>query len=179
VRLFTTWAFYYEGKRFFEGNRALFDNENIKRPIYNAFQMFEMLGDTRVQLQSAADASNVTPQIDGIATRDARGNLAICLWNFDEAGRRTGTQSIELEIRPGKDRANIERYQIDAEFSNAYAAWKRIGAPQDPTPEQIAQIKQKEDLQKVESQTAAPTSDGGLHYKFELPQPAVCLIKIT
>ena len=31
----TTWAFYMEGKRWFEGNRTLVTNENVEKPILN------------------------------------------------------------------------------------------------------------------------------------------------
>lgn len=188
VRLFTTWAFYYEGKRFFEGNRALFDNENIKKPIFNAFQLFEMLGETRLNLCSVAAPARVSepPPIDGLATRDEAGNLAVCIWNFDENPQRTGSQRIELEIRPrahfdiprnplSKSDGLIKRFQIDGEHSNSYAIWKRLGAPQDPTPAQIAQMKESEGLELVES-VKVVVSDETIFYRFELPQPGVSLV---
>jgi xylan 1,4-beta-xylosidase len=189
VRLFTTWAFYYEGKRFFEGNRALFDNENIQRPIFNAFQMFEMLGDTRLNLQTLpaegeASAQSDFPQIDGLATRAAAGNLAICIWNFAENPLQAAPRLIELEINSNgpnlfsKGDVAIERFQIDGEHSNSYSAWKKLGAPQDPTSKQIERIKMSAGLQLVESSTDVLVSQGKILYKFELPAPGVSLIKI-
>ena len=35
VAFVTTWAFYMEGKRWFEGNRTLVTNENVEKPILN------------------------------------------------------------------------------------------------------------------------------------------------
>ncbi|HEX9653137.1 MAG TPA: hypothetical protein VGA99_05460 [bacterium] len=197
IRLFTTWAFYYEGKRFFEGNRALFDNENIKKPIFNAFQLFEMLGETRLSLQSIPAAGRVSEllPIDGIATCDSAGNLAICIWNFGENLRQTGSQLVDLEVRWGSNsdiplnspfdklRAGaskgdlVERFQIDGERSNSYSLWKTFGSPQDPSPEQIAQMRKSADLQIVEPQTAVAISEGKSHYRFELPMPSVALIR--
>jgi len=198
VRFFTTWAYYYEGKRFFEGNRALFDNENIKRPIFNVFQLFEMLGEKRLSLQSIPVAGkSSTQEIDGLATRDAAGNLTICIWNFEENLAKAGSATVELEVRAGlksdiplnpsrsvgtgssKENFRIERFQIDAEHSNAYSLWRKLGAPQDPAPEQIEQIKNVEGLQLVETKKGSASSDGKLNYQFELQQPGVCLIKIS
>src|SRR5262249_24875233 len=48
VERFTSWAFYMEGKRWFEGNRALVTNENVGLPVLDGFRMLERLGDDRV-----------------------------------------------------------------------------------------------------------------------------------
>ena len=45
---FTSWAFYMEGKRWFEGNRALVTNENVELPVLDGFRMLERLGVHRV-----------------------------------------------------------------------------------------------------------------------------------
>ena len=49
VERFTTWAFYFEGKRWFEGNRTLVTNENVELPVVDGFRMLERLGDRRVE----------------------------------------------------------------------------------------------------------------------------------
>ena len=48
----TTWAFYLEGKRFFEGNRTLVTREDVEKPILNAFRMLARLGDVRLGVTS-------------------------------------------------------------------------------------------------------------------------------
>jgi len=52
VGLITQWAFYFEGKRCFEGTRALFDPLGIRKPVFNGFEMLSRLGGTRLALAS-------------------------------------------------------------------------------------------------------------------------------
>ena len=58
----TTWSFYFEGERFFEGTRSLFTAQGIEKPVLNAYRMLGRLGDTRL-------ADRVEP---GVAARSAR-----------------------------------------------------------------------------------------------------------
>jgi xylan 1,4-beta-xylosidase len=181
IKLFTTWAFYFEGKRFFEGNRALFTNENIKNPIFNAFVLLEGLGETRLRLITDSPATGSFPQVDGLATIAADGSVAVVIWNFDEDAKNSGAATLHLELRglpAGFKKVFIERFQIDHEHSNSYCAWKKIGAPQNPTPEQIEYIKKHENLKLVESKNTQ-VMDGVVQYVFDLPMHGVALVKVS
>ena len=48
----TTWSFYFEGERFFEGTRSLFTAQGIEKPVLNAYRMLSRLGDTRLAVES-------------------------------------------------------------------------------------------------------------------------------
>ena len=41
----TTWSFYFEGERYFEGTRGLFTASGIEKPLVNAYRMLSRLGD--------------------------------------------------------------------------------------------------------------------------------------
>jgi xylan 1,4-beta-xylosidase len=49
----TTWSFYFEAERFFEGTRSLFTAQGIEKPVLNAYRMLSRLGDTRVAVESS------------------------------------------------------------------------------------------------------------------------------
>jgi xylan 1,4-beta-xylosidase len=50
----TTWSFYFEGERFFEGTRSLFTAQGIQKPVLNAYRMLSRLGDTRLAVESTS-----------------------------------------------------------------------------------------------------------------------------
>ncbi|HXI16880.1 MAG TPA: hypothetical protein VNM48_10940, partial [Chloroflexota bacterium] len=54
VTLATSWAFYFEGERFFEGFREFFTAENVELPILNGYRLLGKLGGTRLSLTSDA-----------------------------------------------------------------------------------------------------------------------------
>jgi xylan 1,4-beta-xylosidase len=54
VTLATSWAFYFEGERFFEGFREFFTAENVELPILNGYRLLGRLGETRLALTSDA-----------------------------------------------------------------------------------------------------------------------------
>ncbi|NIR48063.1 hypothetical protein GWO43_06435, partial [candidate division KSB1 bacterium] len=125
--------------------------------------------------------SQAFPQTDGLASLCSDGSLGILLWNFDENVNRGDVDTIQLEIKNipiDSEKVLIERFQIDAQHSNAYSVWQDVGAPQDPSAEQLRRIKEKQDLEKVES-TENKIEMGNVSYSFNLPLPAACLICIS
>ena len=50
-------------------------------------------------------------------------------------------------IPAGVKRVLLEHYRIDETHSNAYTAWKNMGSPQAPTPEQYGELKAAGQLQ--------------------------------
>ena len=61
VELITQWAFYFEGKRCFEGTRALFDPTGIRKPVFNAFEMLSRMGSARIAAISDDKECDVEP----------------------------------------------------------------------------------------------------------------------
>lgn len=183
IQFFTTWAFYFEGKRFFEGNRALFTNENIKKPIFTAFQLFERLGEIRLHCQiepgqKAAPAYDSFPQVDALASREPDGAVDVLVWNFDENQKSTAKQiALQLKNLPAETaQFSVQQYQIDPENSNSYTAWQSLGKPQDPTKEQLATIRQRENLEMVKEMAAVPVRRNQAEYGLTLPAQSVVLL---
>jgi xylan 1,4-beta-xylosidase len=192
VKFFTSWAFYFEGKRFFEGNRALFTNENIKKPVFNAFSMLEMLGRPRLPLVPGHDSQQARQdhafaQVDGLASLHTDGTIRIIVWNFCEDYLDSGSDTCQVIVQDLQDlpvhgsALAVKRWQIDRNTSNSHTVWQRLGAPQDPTPAQIAEIKQGSHLEEANDDVNVQIKEAEREVvlEFGLPRPGVCLLKVN
>ena len=185
LTLFTTWAFYLEGKRFFEGNRALFTNEDIKKPVFNAFAMLERLGNLRVRLDSNSEqtsllANHSSRAIDGLATLTDDRSAEVLIWYFNEDQEAKGEAEIELHIKNlpfTPDPAKVKQFRIDIQHSNSYSLWLDSGAPQDPSKEQIQQIQKRDSLELIDAPEIDLSGSGDLRCSICLPVHSASLIR--
>ena len=76
-------------------------------------------------------------------------------------------------------RVRIEHYRIDETHSNSYTAWKAMGSPARPTPEQEAKLKAAGQLEMMGSPEWMDVSGGEVKIAMELPRQATSLLKIT
>lgn len=195
VTMITHWAFYMEGKRFFEGNRTLTTNHNVANPIVAGLKMLGMLGKEKVTLQSsgAVDAlgsgyDGQTQFIDGLAAKGSlQGDSAkssVVLWNHCDDWTAKGTRQVNLKLanlpfQPGKS-VEVRHWRIDAEHSNAYTEWVKLGRPEGPDAEQLAHLKASQQLTLLEEpQQLTLDKAGSLQLSFDLPIHAMSLIEIT
>jgi xylan 1,4-beta-xylosidase len=85
---------------------------------------------------------------------------------------------VELSLRGIPDgKARLEHFRIDDEHSNAFTAWKRMGSPDKPAPDQYVS------LEKAGKLAALPAAelefnDGAATIRFQLPRQAVSLLVI-
>ena len=82
----------------------------------------------------------------------------------------------DSDLRPP---AALEHFRVDSEHSNAYEAWKKMGSPQQPTPEQYAQLERAGQLQNLESPRWVTPKEGRVEVEFPLPRHAVSLLRLT
>jgi xylan 1,4-beta-xylosidase len=184
-----TWAFEFENQPYFEGFRTLATN-GIDKPVLNVFRMFGMLGSGRIALKSSSSLkidselrSGVPGQADisGIATLEKRG-LSVIVWNYhdqDVAVPAANVQMIVTGLPPAASLPTVRHYRIDQTHSNAYTAWKEMGSPQQPTPEQYRRLLQQGGLQELSPRETKSVNNGELRTDFPLPRHAVSLIQIS
>ena len=78
---------------------------------------------------------------------------------------------------PGSDRrALLQHFRIDKDHSNAFEAWKGMGSPQKPTPEQSAELQRASDLALLTSPEWVKSDGGRLMLRFLLPRQGVSLL---
>jgi len=185
IERITSWAFYFEGKRFFEGNRTLITNDEIEKPIINIFRMLSLLGNSRIKLISHVDLQDVhisasSFKIDGIATMEDR-TISIIIWNQADEWWQEGECHIELNIDhiPFNNTAILKHFRIDKQYSNAYSAWKAEGSPINPSIKQIKKIKLHQGLELIQKPEEIQIDNSkNVNLSFSIPLPGISLIQI-
>lgn len=182
-----TWAFEFEDQPWFYGFRDLATN-GVDKPVLNVFRMFGMMSGQRVQVNSNRQYSlrmildsSVRRQNDigALAAKDTR-TAAVMLWNYhdDDIIKPAAQVTVNIHNLPAK-KVIVTEYRIDSSYSNSYERWKAMGAPQNPSPEQIAVLEKAGQLQTMGAPRTIKSTNGMLHLKISLPQQAVTLIKLS
>src|SRR5581483_2687498 len=121
------------------------------------------------------------PDVSALASRD-KNTLAVLVWHYhdDDVPGPNAAVSLALDHLPWKrGTATVTRYSIDTDHSNSYEAWKRMSSPQQPTPEQYAQLEKAGKLATVgESQTIS-IENGEATIPIKLPRQAVSLLVLS
>jgi xylan 1,4-beta-xylosidase len=190
VTMITHWAFYFEGKRFFEGNRVLATNHNIVGPIIPGLKMLGKLGPERVKLETSAGAnattggfSDQTQLVDGLAAK-GDDKYSVVVWNHCDDWTTTGNRQIELQLEnlPFKagQKLELKHWRVDADHSNAYTEWVRLGRPEGPDETQLAQLRKSQQLTLLEQPASVTVEQGGsLKITFDLPLHGMSLVELT
>jgi xylan 1,4-beta-xylosidase len=71
----------------------------------------------------------------------------------------------------------LTEYRIDQENSNSYEVWKKMGSPQKPTDEQIAELEKAGQLKAIRKQSNLKLTNKTF-LMSKLPRQAVSLIKL-
>lgn len=165
----TTWAFEFENQPYFDGFRDLSTN-GVDKPVLNFFRMAGMMESEQVKAVSSS-----APTVDAIATA-SKHRLTVLVSNYRDDTAPAAPTSVSLHLSGLPARALLRQYRIDGDHSNSYAAWKRMGSPETPTPDQQKQLEQAGQLEALSSpewiDTRAP-------HTLELPTESVSLLEFT
>ena len=176
IAFVTTWAFYMEGKRWFEGNRTLVTNENVEKPILNGLRMLGRLAETRVAATSSASRDVLSGEasgreVDMLAAIDAA-RVTVLVWHQTDPWWEEDEAAVSLAVEglPFGGPVTVRHWRIDGQHSNAYAEWWRQGSPEDPSPAQIARLRSRQGLELRDPPARhAVGGDGTLTLRFTLP----------
>jgi len=73
----------------------------------------------------------------------------------------------------------MEHFRMDQEHCNAFAAWKRMGSPQNPRPEQYAELEKAGQLTAISAAEKIQLVQGKATVRLELPRQGVSLVKVS
>src|SRR6266542_1599183 len=197
VTLATSWAFYFEGERFFEGFREFFTAKNLELPVLNGYRALGRLGKTRLALTSDSswpidrldslpdpgeDAGRLADrEVDGLAARDGD-RVTVLLWHHaDDQYARLPDAEVTLQLRGlpfDPARARLRHWRIDHTHSNAHTVWQRMGRPQDPTEDQLRTLKARQGLEEGPAVDSSPDGKDTLYVRLPLPLHAMSLLEI-
>ena len=104
------------------------------------------------------------------------------VWHYhdDDVSGPVANVKVNLTSIPNSvTNAKVTRYLIDADHSNSFTAWQKMGLPQQPTPEQYAQLEKAGALAQVGSPTSETIANRELTLDFPLARQGVTLLVLT
>jgi len=126
------------------------------------------------------DSIHGNSDVDALAVRGEH-ELSILVWNYHDENVAAADAGVQLQIASlpaTAKRILLRHYRIDETHSNAFTAWKNMGSPQQPTPEQYAALEAAGQLQELESPRWINT-EKETKLDLRLPRQAVSLLQLT
>jgi xylan 1,4-beta-xylosidase len=182
-----SWSFEFEGQPWFHGFRDLATN-GVDKPVLNVFRMFGMMDGIRIESESSAGVTWGTiiesgvrgenSDISSIASKK-QNEATVLLWNYHDDDKAAPDEDVEVVLNgiPAKS-VQISQYLIDKDHSNSFEEWKKMGSPQEPTPDQYAELEKSGQLQMTGYPISKKVSKGQLSFGTKLPRQAVALFVI-
>lgn len=181
-----TWAFEFEGQPYFAGLRDLATN-GLDKPVLNVFRMLGMMSGDRVRVRSdsAVPVEEIRDRgvrgrrdVYALAARGAR-DFTVLVWNYHDDDLPAPAAAVQLTIEGLTDGAStVTHYRVDAEHSNSYAAWLKMGSPQPPSAEQYNELERVGKLAMLGSPRRVRIRGSTLTETFSLPAQGVSLLVI-
>jgi xylan 1,4-beta-xylosidase len=158
--------------------------------VLNVFRLFAKMSGKRLEAESDGAVPleeilrggvRARPDVSALASLDQH-KLCVLVWDYhdDDTPGPEADIDLLLENLPLVDgQAKVEHFRIDGDHSNAFTAWKRIGSPQQPAPEQYALLEKAGRLATVGEPESVHVAGGRAILKFKLPRQAVSLLQLT
>jgi xylan 1,4-beta-xylosidase len=182
-----TWAFEFEDQPWFHGFRDLATN-GIDKPVLNVFRMFGMMGPERVEAKSSdgytfqnvidSGVKGLKPDIGALASKGLNYST-VMFWNYHDDDKVSGDADITFDINgiPSK-KVKVTQYRIDRELSNSYEVWKKMGSPQNPSPDQYSELEKAGMLMPYGKSNKIQVKDGMAQINTTIQRQGVGLLKI-
>ena len=182
-----TWAFEFEDQPYFAGFRSLASN-GIDKPVLNVFRMFSQMTGQRLAVESDSAASleailkqgiREKPDVSALASLDKH-KLCVLIWHYHDDDVQGPDAELNLIVEGLHfPIATLRHYRIDQEHSNAFTIWKKMGSPQQPSPEQYAQLEKSGQLALFDAPRSLQVANARLTLSFRLPRQAVSLLVVA
>lgn len=184
-----TWAFTFEDQPLFAGFRQLATG-GIDLPVLNVFRMFSHMSGQRIAVESdgavpleAILKSGVRGKADVSALASLDGNkLCVLAWHYHDDDLPAPDAAVNLRLTGlpfANGKAKLTHYRIDADHSNSYQTWLRMGSPLTPTEKQYAELEKAGQLAELKSPGSITVKDKAIDLQFNLPRQAVSLLVIS
>ena len=183
-----TWAFEFEDQPPFAGFRALAD-DGIDLPVLNVFRMFSRMDGQQVVVESdhAVSLDSILkggvrnqPDVSALASLESN-RLCVLVWHYhdDDTFGPAADIKLKLDGLPSViTTAQIRHFRIDADHSDAFTAWQRMGSPSTLSPKQYAELTEAGQLTELEPSKNVQVRDGQTVLEVSLPREAVSLLVV-
>ncbi|HTQ39240.1 MAG TPA: hypothetical protein VMJ32_09440, partial [Pirellulales bacterium] len=181
-----TWAFEFENQPLFAGFRQLASG-GIDLPVLNVFRMFSKMSGQRLTVDSDAavplaemlkNGVRDLPDVSALASLDAN-RLCVMVWHYHDDDLPGPDADVQLTcsglpIATGESR--VQQFRIDADHSNSFTAWQKMGSPQQPTAEQYRTLEKAGQLAEFGLPETVHVENGQAVLHLTLPRQAVALL---
>lgn len=168
----------------FHGGFGMLNYQDIKKPVYYAYQYLNKLGDKEL----------VAKDTSSIITKDKNGNLQALFWDFtithpgdtvnNQVYYKRNLPSKPIEntslninhLSAGKYKMNV--YKVGYRANDAYTTYFEMGSPAQLTKQQVATIKQANDDKPVSSATINIGANGLFERSFPMHQNDVYFVTL-
>ena len=170
----------------FNDTFGMLDQWGIARPSLHAFAFLHKLGETQLQ----------TGDGPVLATRGADGSVSVLVWNLIPAkesnafangnpeaaaagaSRSEGAElTLTLRLNGLQGRKQVQVSRVGGDLGSAVPAWKAIGSPKYPTPDQIKQLRAAAELPKPE--ILALSASEASRFNLTLPPNGMALLEFA
>ncbi len=182
------WSFEFEGQPWFYGFRDLATN-GVDKPVLNVFRMLGMMqgqrvavsGDLHYDFRTICDSGvrGSASDINALASKTVNA-ITVLLWNYHDKDVQDEGARVDVSVVnvPGVA-AMLYHYRIDANHSNSYETWKKMGSPQHPTADQVQRLQQSGELALLTKPAEIRIENNQAHVEMRLPRQGVSLLKLV
>jgi beta-xylosidase len=111
--------------------------------------------------------------------RDKNG-VSVMVWNYHDDDLPAKASQVRINISGlASSKVLVHEYLIDKENSNSYEVWKKMGSPQNPTPEQYETLEDAGVLKMLSSPFRADAKNGVINLSLNLPGQGVSFFRLT
>ncbi|MHA1370375.1 MAG: GH39 family glycosyl hydrolase [Promethearchaeota archaeon] len=163
--------------RAFHGGFGLFNIHGIRKPSFHAFYLLNKLGSKLCE--TLPDGHHEGIGFQGAVSEDS---IQLLSWYYVKP-KQTGANPVQLNISINKSgmfenkSLDFEIWEVNVDHSNSYEAWRSIGAPRNPTPDQIEDLKQMGELEKCRHDNIAYQSESEIGIKTILTPASILFVK--
>lgn len=154
----------------FQGNYGMLSLHGLRKPAWLAHQLLNRLGDRRVAVTGGDELHGALP------THTPQGTATLVYAYPATLADPPATREVRITLPASATRATLVR--LGTAENNIFTAWRALGAPDYPTPEQLSALRADNTL------VAAPegavrlerSADGLLEAVFTLECPGLALL---
>lgn len=147
----------------------------IQKPVFHAMTLLSLLGEQRCKTALSGAPRNAGVGV--IAARSNEGPLAVLVYHSRDEIMMSGGEKVRLTLHnPPFERAVLAHYRIDEGHTDPFNTWEKMGAPREPTAQQLSALRAAADLEILEEPGVVEARGGKLELAFDLPLPSVSLL---
>ncbi len=148
----------------FYGGFGLIANYNIPKASFNALALLHKLGDYYIPVTSPM----------ALATKRKDNSIVIAVWNYVEPHESGTPKTVTVKFSNLNNLSRAKIYTLDDEHGCALTIWEKMGKPQFPSQEQLAQLKSA----SLNFASQEFKLDKGQALKLQLAPRALALIEV-